>query len=140
MPTTKSASHAFERLQAWAACHELVLALYRESDSWPSAERYGITAQVRSAAIASAANIAEGSARRGARDFKRFLDISLGSLAELAYYLRLARDLRIVPQDRFTALEITRDHASRLTWGLAKAIGKKAGSRAQDSATTAPTI
>lgn len=142
MPNTKSATHSFERLQAWVACHELALALYRESDSWPAAERYGITAQIRSAAVSSAANIAEGSARRGAREFKRFLDISLGSLAELAYYLKLARDLGILPQDRFTALEIGRDHASRLTWGLAKAIGKGAGvrDRDQDPAKTAPTV
>jgi four helix bundle protein len=136
MPNTESATHAFERLQAWAACHELALALYRESATWPAVERYGITAQIRSAAVSSAANIAEGSARRGAREFKRCLDISLGSLAELAYYLKLARDLGLLPPDRFTALEISRDHASRVTWGLAIAIGKRAGSRDREPAKT----
>jgi hypothetical protein len=48
----------------------------------------------------------------------------------------LARDLGLLPQDRFTALEISRDHASRLTWGLARALGKRAGPRDRDTAKT----
>ena len=118
--------HSFERLQAWAACHQLALSVYAASNGWPREERYGLIAQARGAAVSAAANICEGSARRGAKEFKRFLDISLGSLAELAYYMRLARDLELLSREGFTALEIHRDHASRLTWGLAQAIGRKA--------------
>ena len=68
-----------ERLKAWNACHDLVLEIYRKTSGWPVRERYGLTAQARRAAYSAAANIAEGSAKRGGAEFRRFLDISLGS-------------------------------------------------------------
>ena len=83
----------YERLDAWRVCHELVLSVHRETRGFPSDERYGLTAQLRRAAFSAAANIAEGSAKRGSAEFRRFLDIALGSLAEVAYGLMLARDL-----------------------------------------------
>jgi four helix bundle protein len=53
---------AFERLDAWNRCHELTLLIYRVTGAWPSSERYGLTSQVRRAAISAEANIAEGAA------------------------------------------------------------------------------
>lgn len=64
--------------------------------------------------------------RRGPKEFRRFLDISLGSLAELSYTLRLATDLGYLLADQQTEVEILRDHANRLTWGLYRAIAKAA--------------
>ena len=116
----------YERLKAWAACHQLVLAVYRTTSKWPKEEMYGLTAQVRRAAFSAAVNICEGSMRKGPREFRRFLDISLGSLAELSYTLHLATDLGYVPKDQQTEVEILRDHANRLTWGLYRAIAKAA--------------
>jgi four helix bundle protein len=117
-----------ERLKAWVACHELTLAVYQVTESWPKVEQYSLTAQVRRAAYAAAANIAEGSAKRGNREFRRFLDISLGSLSELCYLLRLGRDLGYLTSDRWGELEAIRDHAGRLTWGLYRAITRRAES------------
>src|SRR6476660_261400 len=85
-----------QRLKSWVACHELVLAVYRATSTWPKLEQYGLVSQIRRAAYSAAANIAEGSAKRGNREFGRFLDIALGSLAELTYILLLARDLNYV--------------------------------------------
>ena len=92
---------------------------------WPGHELYGLTSQARRAAYSAAANIAEGSAKRGSREFRRFLDISIGSLSELTYILLLARDLGYLPQEVWGEIEAIRDHAGRLTWGLHRSLEEK---------------
>jgi four helix bundle protein len=94
-----------ERLKAWVACHELTLAVYRMTASWPKCEQYALTTQSRRAVYSAAANIAEGSAKRGSREFRRFLDTALGSLAELSYIFLLARDLGYVTPDVWGEIE-----------------------------------
>lgn len=118
----------YERFKAWEACHLLVQDVFRLTKGWPRDERYGLTAQARRAAVSAAANICEGSARRGPREFRRFLDFSIGSLAELAYLLRLGSDLGFNTPEEHTEVEIHRDHANRLTWGLYAAVAKRAAS------------
>ena len=126
--TTKTitSSKPYERFKAWEACHQLVQNVFRLTGKWPRDERYGLAAQARRAAVSAAANICEGSARRGSKEFPRFLDLSLGSLAELAYLLRLGADLKYSDPEEHTEIEILRDHASRLTWGLYSAVAKRA--------------
>jgi len=85
----------YERFHAWQACHELAVAVYRTT-TFPRHELYGLTSQARRAAFSAAANIAEGSAKRGAREFRRYLDISIGSLSELAYALQARRGLKFL--------------------------------------------
>ena len=114
-----------EGLKAWVACHELVLAVYRITSRWPSREQYGLTSQARRAAYSAAANIAEGSAKRGSREFCRFLNISLGSISELSYVLLLARDLEYLRAEEWGETEALRDHAGRLTWGLYRSLDPK---------------
>ena len=114
-----------ERLKSWAACHELALSVYRMTQDWPANERYGLISQARRAVYSASANIAEGSAKRGAREFRRYLDMSLGSLAELSYILLLARDLGYLKTEGWGEIEALRDHAGRLTWGLYRAIDRK---------------
>src|SRR5207248_10779342 len=63
--------------------HELALAVYRVTKRFPADERYGLTSQTRRAAFSAAVNIVEGSSRRSAKEFRRFLDISLSSLTEV---------------------------------------------------------
>lgn len=123
-PVRKGPRH--EGLKAWLACHELVLSVYRVSATWPASERYGLTSQARRAAYSTAANIAEGSAKRSSREFRRFMDIALGSIAELTYILRLARDLGYLKPEVWGETEAMRDHAGRLTWGLYRSIAGQA--------------
>jgi four helix bundle protein len=81
---------AYRRLIAWQAAHELAVEVYRVSSTWPRSERYGLTAQIRRAAFSAPANIAEGSVRRGPREFRRFIDIALGSISEVEYAVDFA--------------------------------------------------
>ena len=108
----------YERFEAWKACHELALAVYRATRSFPREELYGLTSQARRAAFSGPANIAEGSAKRGSAEFGRYLDITIGSLSELAYGLRLSRDLGLLSEDQWEEIDSVRDKASRLTWRL----------------------
>jgi four helix bundle protein len=114
-----------EGLKSWSACHALTLAIYRVTRRWPGHEIYGLTSQARRAAYSAAANIAEGSAKRGSAEFRRFLNISLGSLAELSYILLLARELDYLKSEEWGEIEALRDHAGRLTWGLYRALEGK---------------
>jgi four helix bundle protein len=117
---------AHERLEAWRLCHELVLAVYEATNAFPKHELYGLTSQARRAAFSAAANIAEGSAKRGAREFRRFIDISVGSLAELAYILRLTHDLNFLSENDWKRLEALRGRAGFITWRLYRAISQSA--------------
>ncbi|MDX2194644.1 MAG: four helix bundle protein [Gemmatimonadales bacterium] len=112
----------YERFEAWQRSHALTLAVFNATDAWPRTERYGLTAQVRRCAFSVTVNLVEGSAKRGRAEFRRFLDIALGSMAELAYTLRLARDLGLMDHDAWRALEAERVIAARMLWGLYRSL------------------
>ena len=78
---------------AWQKGHEFVLLIYQFTSDFPKSETYGLTSQLRRAAVSIPANIAEGFKKRGSKDKIKFLNISQGSLDECKYYLILARDL-----------------------------------------------
>jgi four helix bundle protein len=114
----------YEKLLAWQRARELVLVVYRSTASWPADERYGLTGQLRRAAVSVAANIAEGSAKQGPREFRRFLDIAIGSLAEIGCLLTLARDLELLSENMWTELDRKRDSAAALTWLLFNSLSR----------------
>lgn len=83
----------FADLIVWQKAHAFVLAAYKLTESFPKSELYGLTSQLRRAAVSIAANIAEGFKKRSPADKARFLNIAQGSLEEVQYYLILAHDL-----------------------------------------------
>jgi four helix bundle protein len=95
----------YERLRAWRACDDLTVAVYKATEAFPRHELYGITSQARRAAFSAAANIAEGAAKRGSREFARFLGISIGSLSEVAYALHLAKRLEYLSLEEWQSLD-----------------------------------
>jgi four helix bundle protein len=114
----------YERFQAWKLSYQLTIEIYRLTASFPKHELYGLTSQSRRASFSVIANIAEGSAKRGPAEFRRYLDIALGSLSELSVALRLARDLNLVSADAWENVERLRNHAGTLVWRLYNAVGK----------------
>ena len=104
----------------------MALLTYKVTDSWPTEERFGLTIQVRRAAISVPTNIAEGAAKRGRREFRRYLDISLGSLSELTYLLRFSRDRGLLTPESWLELEDLRDQAGKLTWQLYRTLTREA--------------
>lgn len=108
----------FRQLETWQEAHKLVLRVYQITCEFPIDERYGLTAQMRRAAVSIAANIAEGFKRRGTRDKARFYNISESSLEEVKYYLLLSRDLEYITSDSYAKLMSQADSVGRLLNGL----------------------
>jgi four helix bundle protein len=84
---------SFAQLIVWQKAHQFVLGVYHFTENFPRNEIYGLTSQLRRAAVSIPANIAEGFKKRGRPDKVRFLNIAQGSLEECRYYLILAKDL-----------------------------------------------
>jgi four helix bundle protein len=94
----------FRELMVWEKSHQLTLAVYKESRTYPKEEMYGLTNQTRRAASSVPTNIAEGCGRGTDPDFARFLQIAMGSANELDYHLLLAHDLGILQSARYDRL------------------------------------
>jgi four helix bundle protein len=92
----------YRDLQVWNKAHALTLELYRISQRFPREEIYGITGQMRRAAVSIGANLAEGCGRRTSTELARFVRIAMGSASELDYHLLLCRDLGFMAADEFT--------------------------------------
>lgn len=86
----------FRELVVWKKAHELTLAVYRVTRSFPREEIYGLTAQVRRSCASIPANLAEGCGRGSDADFAGFCSIAMGSASETQYHLFLARDLEML--------------------------------------------
>jgi four helix bundle protein len=86
-------ARSFRDLIVWQKAHEFVLGIYRFSRRFPDDERFGLTSQLRRAAVSVPANIAEGFPKRGTADKARFFNTAQGSLEEARYDLLLAEDL-----------------------------------------------
>ena len=104
MPPPRPAARSFRDLLVWRKAHEFVLAVYAFTPGFPKQETYGLSRQLRRAAVSIPANIAEGLRRRGKPDKARFMNLAEGSLEECRYYLILAHDLGYGDTDRITAL------------------------------------
>ena len=108
----------YERFDAWKASHTLALELFKVTDRWPIRERYALASQARRAAFSVPANIVEGSCKKGRAEFRRYLNIALGSLGELGYTIRFARDYGILAMSEWERLNGLHDRAGKLLWGL----------------------
>ena|SRR6056297_2742307 len=86
-------SRCFQDLVVWQKAHQLVLSVYRYSETFPKSELYGLTSQFRRCAVSIPANIAEGFKKKSKVDKARFMNIAQGSLEECRYYLILTKDL-----------------------------------------------
>jgi four helix bundle protein len=84
----------FRRLKVWKKAHGLSLAIYKATATFPQQELFGLTSQLRRAAVSIPANTAEGCGRSGEPELARFLRIALGSASELEYHIILSTDLR----------------------------------------------
>ena len=115
----KAPARGFKDLDLWQKSHALVLMVYQSTRRLPKEELFGLTSQMRRAAVSVPANIAEGFRRRGKPEKARFLNIAEASLDEVRYFLILAQDLKYADtQSLLTAA----DEVSRLFNRYAKAI------------------
>jgi four helix bundle protein len=112
----------YRKLQAWQKSHALVLRTYAITADFPKGEQFGLTSQMRRAAVSIPANLAEGCYRDSKRSLAQAVRIALGSAAELEYYAILAADLDLLPESsRVTFVAETVD-VKRVVSGFLRAI------------------
>lgn len=116
----------FRSIQAWGKSHELALAIYKASSSFPAEERFGLISQIRRSGVSIPSNIAEGCGRLTTAELSQFFVIAMSSASELEYQLFLAFELnylaesdsralnsRVVEVKKMLSTYIKRIHASR---------------------------
>ena len=104
MEKTKDYKFPFEKLKVWQIARELSINIYRATSQFPNEEKFGLTNQVRRAAVSVMSNLAEGSGRRSRKDHAHFSQLAYGSLLETACQLQLARDLEFISENIFMRL------------------------------------
>ena len=116
---------SYEDLLVYQKADALALNVYLLANKFPKTELYGLTSQLRRSILSVPANIVEGFARKGQKEFIQFLYISLASLAESEYYIKFAFKLDFIDQaERDKILEMTLEVGKMLT-GLIKSLKSK---------------
>ena len=108
----------FRTLNVWQKSHNLTLAIYRLTREFPEDEKFGLTSQIRRAAVSIGSNLAEGSGRGSDADYLRFVHIASGSASEVEYQLLVARDLSYVSGPHLNELETQVQEIKRMLGGL----------------------
>jgi four helix bundle protein len=108
----------FVDLKVWQRSHQLVLEVYHLTRGFPQEERYGLVSQIRRAAASVPTNIAEGSKRKHAMDYARFLNIAEGSLLETQYLLILSKDLGYAEAEKANAMISEAEEVLRMLHAL----------------------
>ena len=114
-----------ESLEVWQKAVEFVVMIYERTKSFPSDERFGLTSQVRRAAVSIPANIAEGAARQSDKEFCHFTAIAQGSCSEVETELLIANKLGFLSQSEYIELKTEADSIGRMLVGLSKHLKKK---------------
>ena len=112
-------SKRFEDVEVWRKAHAWVLCIYKFTEGFPKHELFGLTSQLRRAAVSVPANFAEGFKKRGLADKIRIYNIAQGSLEECRYFLILARDLHYGDSN---ALLHSLEEISKMLEGYSRAV------------------
>jgi len=113
----------YKDLKVWQKADQLAFEVYKGTKKFPKDEIYGITSQLRRAALSVPTNIVEGYARQGDKELARFVNIAIGSLAETEYLLEFSRKLGYLSENDYRELEELRNEVGRLLWSFYKKVG-----------------
>jgi len=116
----------YRTLKAWQHAQRLAVECVKAARSFPDYEQEGLASQMRRACYSVPLNIAEGSAKNGSREYRRFLDTARGSLAEVETMLEMARDLGYIEPALYGRLEALATETSKTLYGLLRKIGDAA--------------
>jgi len=117
---------AFRDLRAWQLAKALAVECTKAARKFPGGERHPLAEQLLRACYSVPLNIAEGSGRKGAREFRRFLDVAGGSLLEVQSAIDVARELGYVPVESYAQLDELASEAGKTLWGLLRNVSDRA--------------
>ncbi len=112
----------YKKLIVWQKADEFAYQIYLATKEFPKEEVYGITSQMRRAALSIPTNIVEGAGRQGKNELRQFLNIALGSNAEVEYLLEFCFKLNYFDKELYQKLELLRDEVGKLLWNFYKSI------------------
>ena len=112
----------FEKLEVWQKAIDFAGTVYTVTRKFPENERFGLTNQMRRAAVSVSSNIAEGSARHSASDYSRFLEIASGSLFEVVSQAVVARGQLFLVNSAYEAIYAAAEEQSRMLSGLRRSL------------------
>ncbi len=121
----KQTINSYKELKVWQSAIELAVNCYKATEEFPKGELYGLTAQMRRAAVSIAANIAEGHGRESTGNFIQFLRVSQGSLKEFETHLIIANRVGILSAEQFAKLTHQSDEIGRMTRALIRSLQDK---------------
>jgi len=108
----------FNNIKAWQHADDLAASVYSKTKSFPREEMYGLTSQLRRAAVSVPTNIAEGASRKHKKEYLHFLSTARGSIAEVEYLLHLSRRVEYLGENDYKQLEALRAETARTLQGL----------------------
>ena len=115
----------FRELRVWEKAHQMVLACYKLTNTFPKSELFGLASQIRRCSASIPANIAEGCGRLGNSELHRFLQIACGSANELEYHFLLAKDLGYIPETDYCIAEKQLLDLKRMLVALTRKVGSE---------------
>jgi four helix bundle protein len=113
----------FRNLSVWQRARRLTKSVYEMTADFPGSEEFGLKSQMRRATVSICSNIAEGCGRRGDREFRRFLDVAMGSACELECETILSYDLAFITEAAQDAILETVIQIKRMLGGLLSRLG-----------------
>jgi four helix bundle protein len=114
-----------QRLDLWKRSMDFVVAIYRVTEQFPKEEKFGLTSQLRRAAVSVGANVAEGAAKTSTKDFRRYLSNSQGSTSEIETELLIALRLNYLDEADFLILTKDLDDVGRMITGLSRSLQRQ---------------
>ena len=115
-------SRSYRDLDVWKLSIGLVKEIYQITNKFPASENFGLTHQIRKAAVSIPANVAEGQGRNSSKEFRQFLAISLGSVAELETHLIIAKEIEYINSEELDPLLSLLDRIRKMIKGLSGSI------------------
>lgn len=112
----------FEKLEVWHQAIEFADLVYSNTRNFPSDERFGLTNQMRRAAVSISSNIAEGSSRNSRKEFARFIEIATGSVFEVVSQSFIARNQGHLPEAQFHSLYVAAQQQGKMLSGLRRSL------------------
>jgi four helix bundle protein len=126
----------FEKLDVWQKAIDFADLVYNHTRRFPADERFGLTNQMRRAAVSVSSNIAEGASRMSQTDFARFLEIATGSVFEVVSQCFIGRRQGLLTEEAFRALHSAADEIGRMLSGLRKSLISSDAMRASSNLST----
>jgi four helix bundle protein len=113
----------YKELKVWQKADELAIEVYKVTKEFPKDELYGLTSQIRRAALSIPTNIVEGYTRKGDKELARFVNIAIGSMAETEYLLDFAKRIGYLRDEDYRNICNLREEVGKLLWNFYKKVG-----------------